>query len=745
MKRVLGLKAVANLTIFVMLIGGIVFTLGFGTCMYIARHEVTKEVNHKIKDDVKYINSYIDGQLQRVEDAAYSIASCKFGNTVRTESGEAFVAIDPESFAIPSEEECFLLLEQFMDANPQICGAAIGFEPNVYPDTKGQYGFAAYVTRVSGKTQRLRLGEMHDYHKKEWYSIAASSDQPYWSKAFRETSNGKVVTCFSLPLHGYGNKLVGVLALDIDTEAFCQKCRNISPFPNSEVTIVDRDFRFIFHPDSSYILQHVRDVGEYASYKADDSMKIKILNHEEGNYAVNEGTDKEAFFHFMPIERSGWTVTIECPKDGVYGGIERMKRDTTIIAIISILIMIVCFVYIFRKLESVTLSKASMDSELDVAARIQMGMLRKDYPAFPERKDIDIYGMLRPAKAVGGDLYDYIIRDEKLYFCIGDVSGKGIPASMFMVVISNLFRNISSLASTSDEIMTLLNNHISEGNDQNMFCTLFVGILDLNTGRLDYCNAGHNAPIIRRVDDGKTTIQFMTPKTNIAAGVFGGFPFEAEETELHPGDTLFMYTDGITEAEDTDKRLFGEGATLNALLEARLGNIHKTVDLAEYVFEKVKEHSRGTIQSDDITMLVIEYTGHTPMNSHLTLHNDIAQITPLAEWVEETGETIGIAPDKIFNINLALEEVIANIISYAYPDQTGQPIHIDMDYSDGVITYTITDHGLPFDPTRHANPDTTLSAEQRPIGGLGIMLARRLSTSMTYRRSEDKNILTITF
>lgn len=609
MKRVLGLKAVANLTIFVMLIGGIVFTLGFGTCLYIARNEVTKEVNKKIKDDIKYINCYIDGQLQRVEDAAYSIASSKFGNTIRKDNGESFVAIDPESFVIPSEEECFQLLEQFMNANPQICGAAIGFEPNVYPDTKGQYGFAAYVTRVSGKIQRLKLGEIHDFHKKEWYSIASTSDKPYWSKAFRETSNSKVVTCFSLPLHGYDNRLVGVLALDIDTEAFSQKCRDISPFPNAEVTIVDRDFRFIFHPDSSYILQNVRDVGDYASYKADDSMRIKMINHESGDYAVNEGTNKEAFFHFMPIERSGWTVTIECPKEGVYGGIERMKRDTTIIAIISILIMIVCFIYIFRKLESVTLSKASIDSELDVAARIQMGMLPKGYPAFPERKDIDVYGMLKPAKAVGGDLYDYIIRDNKLYFCIGDVSGKGIPASMFMVVISNLFRNISSFASTSDEIMALLNNHISEGNEQNMFCTLFIGILDLKTGRLDYCNAGHNAPIIRRVNDGKTTVQFMKPKTNIAAGVFGGFPFEAEETVLHPGEAIFMYTDGITEAEDTEKRLFGEEATLEALLEARRNNIHKTVDFAEYVFKKVKEHSKGTEQSDDITMLVIEYKG----------------------------------------------------------------------------------------------------------------------------------------
>ena len=133
------------------------------------------------------------------------------------------------------------------------------------------------------------------------------------------------------------------------------------------------------------------------------------------------------------------------------------------------------------------------------------------------------------------------------------------------------------------------------------------------------------------------------------------------------------------------------------------------------------------------------------MNNKLTLHNDINDVTRLGEWIEETGESIEIAPDKIFNINLALEEVVVNIINYAYPDQTGMPIYIDMDYRDGVITYTITDEGLPFDPTLHDNPDTTLSAEQRPIGGLGIMLARRLSTSMTYHRSEGKNILTIKF
>lgn len=612
MKKILGFKVIANLTLIVLLVGGVIYTLGFGICLYLAREEVTKESTEKVDLAITCIQEHVDGQLQRVEDVAYTLLSSTFGNTSRDADGNGFVTIDPTRFKLPTEEEVFTLLEQFLNSNPHICGIAVGFEDFIYPDTKGEYGFAAYVTNVSGHCERLRLGEMHDFHKKEWYANAAATNKPYWSRPFRETSMGKVVSCFSLPLHGYGDRIVGVLALDINTDSFREECARTAPFPNAEVAIADREFRFVSHPDTSFILRTIHETGVYDDYEADDSMRIKMMNGESGQYTVNAGTDHEAFFSFAPIERTGWTISIESPKDDLYGGVERMKRDTTFIAVVSIILMIVCFIIFFRRLQQVTMSKTGMERELTIASAIQMGMLPKLYPAFPDRKELDVYGFLKPAKSVGGDLYDYFIRNDKFFCCIGDVSGKGVPASLYMAVVRSLFRNVSLHEDNPAVILSQLNDALSEGNDHNMFCTMFLGILDLKTGHVDFCNAGHNAPIIRQIDqDGKTSIRFTHPKVNLAVGVLPDFPYEKEEIMLKPGEAIFLYTDGVTEAENTAKELFGEEATMKALLDARDHGCHSSKDIVDHVFTQIQHYAAGTEQSDDITMVVMEYKGNT--------------------------------------------------------------------------------------------------------------------------------------
>lgn len=609
MKKILGTKVALNLTLIIMLIGGITMTLGFGTCLYLARQEVARETRYKVNQDLSYIRTYVDGELKRVEDVAYTLVSTKFGRTTRNDVGEGFVVIDPSTYKIPSEEECFMLLNQFLDANPSICGVAIGFEKFLYQDTADKYGFAAYVTNVTGKKESLNLGNIHDFHEKEWYKQAAALNKPYWSKPFRETLAGKAVVCFSLPLHGLDNRLIGVIALDIDTEMFRKKCAEISPFPGAQVSMVDRDFCFVAHPDSTFLLRSVTEVGIYDDYLNDDSMKEKMQQHLGGSGLVNKGTQHEAMFYYAPIKRTGWTIAIECPKDEVFRGVERMKRDTTLIAIGCILFMIVCFIHLFRKFKDVTASKAGMESELKIASGIQMGMIPKLYPAFPDRDEIDVYGFLKPAKDVGGDLYDYFIRDNKLFFCIGDVSGKGVPASLFMTVIRSLFRNVSLHTEDPAEIVSSLNKALSEGNVNSMFCTLFLGVLNLENGHLDYCNAGHNAPIVRRFIDGKMVVDYVQLKTNLAVGVFDTFNYVKEEVDMKPGEALFMYTDGVTEAENAQKELFGEDAVLAVLGEARAQHMRTAKEFIDYVYKVLKVWAVGAEQSDDITMVVMEYRG----------------------------------------------------------------------------------------------------------------------------------------
>ena len=253
-------------------------------------------------------------------------------------------------------------------------------------------------------------------------------------------------------------------------------------------------------------------------------------------------------------------------------------------------------------LRATTEKKANMERDLLIAAKIQQGMLLKVFPAFPDRGDIDIYGMQRAAKEVGGDIFDFLMHDDRFYFLIGDVSGKGVPASLFMTVVGHLFRNVARYSTSASVIVEAINNGLAEGNDEDMFCTLFCGVLDMQTGKVEYCNAGHNAPIW--VHNGKT--DFMTPEVNLPTGVMGEFEYKSETMQLSEGDALFLYTDGVTEAENRNKDLFGDTSAL-AMVDLLKDMTMK--DLSDGVYDAVKQFVDGYEQSDDLTMLCLRWRG----------------------------------------------------------------------------------------------------------------------------------------
>ncbi len=253
-------------------------------------------------------------------------------------------------------------------------------------------------------------------------------------------------------------------------------------------------------------------------------------------------------------------------------------------------------------LRSTTEKKANMERDLHIAAKIQQGMLLKVFPAFPERSDIDIYGMQRAAKEVGGDIFDFLMRDDRLYFLIGDVSGKGVPASLFMTVVGHLFRNVARYSTSASIIVEAINNGLAEGNDEDMFCTLFCGVLDMQTGRVEFCNAGHNPPIW--VHEGNTL--FMQPEVNLPTGVLGDFEYKSEEIQLSEGDALFLYTDGVTEAENSQKALFGDASTL-AMVDLLKDVPMK--DMADGVVDAIRRFVDDYEQSDDLTMLCLRWRG----------------------------------------------------------------------------------------------------------------------------------------
>ena len=254
-----------------------------------------------------------------------------------------------------------------------------------------------------------------------------------------------------------------------------------------------------------------------------------------------------------------------------------------------------------KELTTTAASKAALENELSIAHNIQMAMLPKTFPPYPERDDIDIYGILTPAKAVGGDLFDFYIRDEKLFFCIGDVSGKGVPASLVMAVTRALFRNVSSHIDSPKTIIEALNKSLTEGNESTMFVTIFAGVLNLTTGQLHYCNAGHDSPLLigRKVG-------VLPCDPNIPVGVVGDWSFTEQEADIYPMTTIFLFTDGLNEAENADYAQFGEERIL-AKAHEMLEEENSPEAIIKAMSDSVHDFVGDAEQSDDLTMLAIKY------------------------------------------------------------------------------------------------------------------------------------------
>lgn len=382
--------------------------------------------------------------------------------------------------------------------------------------------------------------------------------------------------------------------------------------------------------------------------------------------------------------------------------------------------------------------KERMEEALKLAHEIQMSMVPKIFPPFPHRSEFDIFAVLVPAKEVGGDLYDFFFVDENhLCFAVGDVSDKGVPASLFMAVTKTLFKAIAVNGGGPAEILARLNREVCRDNEACMFVTVFCGVLDVRSGRVDYSNAGHNLPYILSQRD-------LAPVPNtggMALGVSEEAIFRGGQHWLRPGDQLVLYTDGVTEAMDKEDQLFAE-TRLESTLQAMQGRSSK--EIVEGVVEAVRRFSAGAPQSDDITLLAIAYRGSQDnARSHLSLslRNHLAELPRVSQAVTEFAEKHGLAPEFVYRANLALEELITNTISYAFKDNAEHKIFVRLSWQDPRLELQIEDAGVPFNPLEVPPPDIEKPLKERPAGGLGIHLVRKMMDEMEYRRENHRNIV----
>lgn len=428
------------------------------------------------------------------------------------------------------------------------------------------------------------------------------------------------------------------------------------------IFVIDSAGTYIVHPDRKRMVRE--NYFDYAKLSPDPfntELGKKMIKGEQGH--TNSGSNgqdlviegEKVNVDYMPVKQVNWSVAMVIPM--LYINVVGYILGTILITMIAIGLLVVFFVgrssikkaakplkqlaasadevakgnfhtplpIIKRKdeicqlrdsfekmqhsltayideLKTTTAQKASMESELKVAHDIQMSMLPKTFPPYPERHDIDIYGKLKPAKDVGGDLFDFFIRDEHLFFCIGDVSGKGVPASLVMAVTRSLFRNISAHLAEPHLIVQTLNKAMTDGNETNMFVTLFVGVLDLATGHLTYSNAGHDAPLLISQD-----VSTIACDANLPIGVMADLEYTLQETKLQPGSTIFLFTDGLNEAEDILHDQFGDQRIHDVAASLLINGHPKPDTLINAMTEAVHTFVGEAEQSDDLTMLAIRY------------------------------------------------------------------------------------------------------------------------------------------
>jgi len=478
--------------------------------------------------------------------------------------------------------------QRVVEDNPVVVGSTVAVVPGYLKDHPL---FSPYVCEgPDGLEFKTLATEEYDYPSQEWFVKPLELQEGYWSEPYVDEGGGNILmTTYSLPIRDQEGEIAAILTADISLEWLTQMVGNIQVYPHAYSMILSREGQVVVSPVDNEDSEHI----------AREVIKANLQTGADGEFSVRKRALSDLVF-YTPIEHTGWIMSIVIPESVIYAGIRRIALMVGLLQVLGIMMIILIISSVFknqRELNEINAQKDRMEGELQVASNIQMSMVPKIFPPFPNRDDLDMSAFLVPAKEVGGDLYDFFIRDEKLHFCIGDVSGKGVPASLLMAVTRTQYRTLATHYDSPSRIVTSINDGMTDMNDNNMFVTFFCGILDLETGLLKYCNAGHNAPYILT-----DAIRELDVKPNLPLGIMDGMVFEEQEVMMRYDDALFLYTDGLNEAENINHDQFGDEG-IRAVLHTR-----RDADGHLKAMEKAVIDFRGEAdQSDDLTMLFIHY------------------------------------------------------------------------------------------------------------------------------------------
>ncbi len=781
MKRIIAYirrKLSVRVSLWIVFFAAIIFNVALGFLFYQAREAVRQEAINSATQILDKTSLRVEGILNRVE-----VASNMTRWLVQRHPNKA--------------DSMFVYSRGALLNNPDFYTCSIAFEPYYFKD-KGRY-FSAYTKHIGDSLRTIQGGSDHyQYFFADWYLMPQLLDKPCWTEPYMDldapTNTFEMVTSYCQPIKDKNNQFIGVINTSLSITWLSQTISAVKPYPNSYSIMIGRGGTYFVHPDTTKITRQT--IFTQTMEQPDTALTAlgyAMQRGEEGMKHMNiDG--KDCYVFYKPLGQTGCSMAIVCPESDIFGGFDRLRNSVRAIVLVGLLLMLYLFIRIITRelqplrrladeaetiasgqfdamlpdfkrideigqlshsfgnmqqslvkyideLKNTTAQKASIESDLRIASGIQMGMLPEQFPTREDRDDVELYASLTPAKEVGGDLFDFYFRDEKLFFCIGDVSGKGVPASLFMAVTRSTFRTVSAHESMPDRIVTIMNKTIADMNKNHMFVTLLVGVLDLPTGRLHYCNAGHDAPLLIGAGVGE-----LPCDPNIPVGFMPTWKYSLQEARIFTGTTILLFTDGLTEAMNADYEQF-QMERVNEVANRALSNQQQSPrQLIAQMTDAVHEFVGDAEQSDDLTMMAIQYIkqqSDVKMRKSIVLPNDTQEVPRLNAFVDEVCKSVGFDEGKTMEIKVAVEEAVVNVMNYAYPPEQRGDVTIEAASNDIRLKFTIIDSGKPFDPTVQNEVDTTLSAEARSIGGLGIHLIRQNMDSINYERVDNLNVLTL--
>ncbi|MCR5325321.1 MAG: SpoIIE family protein phosphatase [Bacteroidales bacterium] len=635
-------KLSIKVSLWVVLFAALIFITALSGIFIQARRAVREEAINRATQILDKTSLQVEGILNRVE--------------VATEMTEWLVMRHPN---VP--DSMFVYSRGMLENNPDFYNCSIAFEP-YYFKNYGRY-FSAYSKHIGDTIRTIQGGSDHyQYFYMDWFLMPKLLDHPCWTEPYMDldvpTNTSEMVSSYCKAIKDDDGNMIGVINTSLSLNWLSETISAVKPYPNSYSIMIGRGGTYFVHPDPSKITRQT--IFTQAIDRPDTALVALGHAMQRGEEGVRQMDidGKDCFVFYKPLGQTGCSMAIVCPESDIFSSFDRLRHAITSIVIVGLLLMLFVFIRVitrelsplnrlakeaetiasgkldaelpdFKRIDEIgqlsqsfghmqqslvkyidelkdtTSQKASIERDLHIASEIQMGMLPKDFPTGSDRDDVQIYASLTPAKDVGGDLFDFHIRDGKLFFCIGDVSGKGVPASLFMAVTRSVFRTVSAREDMPDRIMESINNTMAEMNETNMFVTLFIGVLDLASGLMHYSNAGHDAPLL--VGAGVGTLPC---DSNVPVGFMPDWEYSLQEAEIYTGTTIFLFTDGLTEAEDTGHNLFNIQRVTEVAAEALSKQLQEPRQLIARMTDAVHQFVGDADQSDDLTMMAIQFMNH---------------------------------------------------------------------------------------------------------------------------------------